>query len=330
MAVDRDALAALLDPAAQLRRERRLLLRAHHVESEPDPLDAGDLADVLDDLVLEARPQRAAGDGERDRHGDVTAVDLDFPDHVQLGDRTPQLGVDHVLERLQDLVAGRLHRIEPSRTSHRDRHAGRRLGEDRRMTWAGLVLKNLLRRKMRTLLTVAGVAIGVGLIVALLSITAGVKKTASDLIHVGRSDFGLFQTGASDLTRSLLPESLAANVRATLRRLEGRADLPAHRRGGEERLLDPARLRARRVPRAASGDPLRAPAARRRGARRRRRRQDLPPPRRRARPRAASAPSRIAGIFHGGDQFIDRSVVLPLEDGAGDRAAAERGDDASA
>jgi putative ABC transport system permease protein len=81
------------------------------------------------------------------------------------------------------------------------------------VTWAGLVFKNLLRRKVRTALTVAGVAIGVGLIVALLSITAGVKSTATQLIHVGRTDFGLFQQGASDLTRSVLPESLYAKVR---------------------------------------------------------------------------------------------------------------------
>jgi putative ABC transport system permease protein len=82
------------------------------------------------------------------------------------------------------------------------------------VTWAGLVLKNLLRRKVRTGLTVAGVAIGVGLIVALLSITNGVKSTANQLIHVGRSDFGLFQEGASDLTRSVLPQSLFARVKA--------------------------------------------------------------------------------------------------------------------
>jgi len=71
-----------------------------------------------------------------------------------------------------------------------------------------------MRRKVRTGLTVAGVAIGVGLIVALLSITAGVKKTANDLIHVARSDFGVFQEGASDLTRSVLPESLEARIRS--------------------------------------------------------------------------------------------------------------------
>lgn len=80
------------------------------------------------------------------------------------------------------------------------------------MTWTGLVWKNLVRRPVRTVLTAAGVGLGVGLIVALLSITAGVRQTAEDLIHVGRADFGLFQAGVSDFTRSLLPEELAAEV----------------------------------------------------------------------------------------------------------------------
>ena len=80
------------------------------------------------------------------------------------------------------------------------------------MTWAGLVVRNLLRRPARTSLTAAGVALGVALIVALLSITAGAKKTADQLIHVGRADFGLFQAGASDLTLSRLPEGLADEV----------------------------------------------------------------------------------------------------------------------
>jgi putative ABC transport system permease protein len=82
------------------------------------------------------------------------------------------------------------------------------------VTWAGFVWKNLLRRRARTALTSAGVAIGVGLIVALLSIAAGVRRTANDLVHIGRADFGLFQNGAADLTKSLLPEDLARRVRA--------------------------------------------------------------------------------------------------------------------
>ena len=81
------------------------------------------------------------------------------------------------------------------------------------MTWFGLVRKNLLRRPVRTLLTSAGVALGVGLIVALLSISAGTEKTAGDLIHVGRADFGVFQSGVQDATKSLLPVSLEARIR---------------------------------------------------------------------------------------------------------------------
>jgi len=80
------------------------------------------------------------------------------------------------------------------------------------MTWGGLVLRNLWRRPTRTVLTAAGVAVGVGLIVALLSVTNGAKQTAEQLIHLGHSDFGLFQSGTSDLTRSVLPESLAGEV----------------------------------------------------------------------------------------------------------------------
>jgi putative ABC transport system permease protein len=80
------------------------------------------------------------------------------------------------------------------------------------MSWAGLVWRNLLRRRARTALTAIGVGLGVGLIVALLSITAGVHRTADDLIHVGRADFGLFQQDVSDFTRSNLPERLAAAV----------------------------------------------------------------------------------------------------------------------
>jgi putative ABC transport system permease protein len=80
------------------------------------------------------------------------------------------------------------------------------------MTWSGLVWKNLLRRPVRTLLTATGVALGVGLIVALLSISAGAKRTAADLIHLGRADFGLFQSGVSDATRSLLPRRLEREI----------------------------------------------------------------------------------------------------------------------
>jgi putative ABC transport system permease protein len=80
------------------------------------------------------------------------------------------------------------------------------------VSWAALVWRNLLRRPARTALTAAGVSLGVALIVALLAITSGVHRTAEDLIHIGRSDFGVFQGEVSDLSRSLLPESIAASI----------------------------------------------------------------------------------------------------------------------
>jgi putative ABC transport system permease protein len=84
--------------------------------------------------------------------------------------------------------------------------------EDGGLTWASLIWKNLLRRPARTVFTAVGVGLGVGLIVALLAITNGVHRTAGDLMHVGRADFGLYQSDVSDFTRSLLPESLATKV----------------------------------------------------------------------------------------------------------------------
>jgi putative ABC transport system permease protein len=83
------------------------------------------------------------------------------------------------------------------------------------MTWLSLIWRNLLRRPARTIFTAVGVGIGVGLIVALFAISNGVQQTANDLTHVGRSDFGLYQSGVTDFTRSLLPESMGAAVERT-------------------------------------------------------------------------------------------------------------------
>ncbi len=179
------------------------------------------------------------------------------------------------------------------------------------VTWVGLVWKNLLRRRGRTALTSAGVAIGVGLIVALLSIAAGVHRTANDLIHVGRADFGLFQRDVSDLTRSLLPQTLeqqiasrpgiaqTASIYLWVGKVEGRSsflvfgldpnEFPYRRlvivqgsRGtADEALIGDHTASSLRL---GPGDVLHA------GNRR----------------------LRIAGIYHSGDRFEDQGAVLPL------------------
>lgn len=77
-----------------------------------------------------------------------------------------------------------------------------------------MVAANLLRRWGRTVLTALGVAVGVTTVVALLSVTGGVSRSAGDLAKLGQADFGVFQAGISDLTASSLPASIVPRIRA--------------------------------------------------------------------------------------------------------------------
>jgi putative ABC transport system permease protein len=77
-----------------------------------------------------------------------------------------------------------------------------------------LIVANLRRRTSRTALTAAGIAVGVAAIVALLALSAGLNRTAGQLIHLGRADLGLFQSDAGDPTASVLPLSLVPRLRA--------------------------------------------------------------------------------------------------------------------
>jgi putative ABC transport system permease protein len=76
-----------------------------------------------------------------------------------------------------------------------------------------LIWTNLLRGRTRTALTATGVAIGVASIVALLSLAAGIDRSAAGLINLGKAEIGLFQSGVSELTASTLPASLAERVK---------------------------------------------------------------------------------------------------------------------
>jgi ABC-type lipoprotein release transport system permease subunit len=77
-----------------------------------------------------------------------------------------------------------------------------------------LIASNLVRHKGRTIATAFGIALGVGVIVALLSVGAGLKRTAGQLVHLGQADMGIFQSGVSDPTASVLPTSLAHQLSA--------------------------------------------------------------------------------------------------------------------
>ncbi len=75
-----------------------------------------------------------------------------------------------------------------------------------------LIANNLLRRIGRTLLTALGVGLGVATIVALLSVSDGLTQTAAGFIHLGESDLGVFQSGVSDPTVSVLQTTLVARL----------------------------------------------------------------------------------------------------------------------
>lgn len=75
-----------------------------------------------------------------------------------------------------------------------------------------IILVNLRRRPARTLLTAAGIAVGVATIVALLSFTQGLRETAAGLVHLGGSDLGVFQADVSDPTASVLPQSMVGRL----------------------------------------------------------------------------------------------------------------------
>jgi putative ABC transport system permease protein len=77
----------------------------------------------------------------------------------------------------------------------------------------GLVAANLRRRWARTLLTAAGIAVGVAAVVALLALSAGLNRTAVEFVHLGRADLGLFQADAGDPTSSVLPLALEPQLR---------------------------------------------------------------------------------------------------------------------
>ncbi len=77
-----------------------------------------------------------------------------------------------------------------------------------------IVLANLRRRLTRTLLTAAGIAVGVATIVALLAFTQGLRESAAGFVHLGGSELGVFQADISEPATSLLPESAVSRLRA--------------------------------------------------------------------------------------------------------------------
>ncbi len=70
------------------------------------------------------------------------------------------------------------------------------------MTFFSFVLRSIARQRMRTALTVVGVAVGITTVVALGAVASGLRATASAMLRTGGADFIVAQKGSADLTFS--------------------------------------------------------------------------------------------------------------------------------
>lgn len=82
------------------------------------------------------------------------------------------------------------------------------------MRFSALVLKNLFRQRVRTALTMLGIAVGITTVVALGVVTSGLKAAMAELVTVGGADFMVAQQGAADLTFSAVGEREVEAIRA--------------------------------------------------------------------------------------------------------------------
>ena len=73
-----------------------------------------------------------------------------------------------------------------------------------------MTLKNLLRRKIRTLLTVLGISIGVAAIVALSALAAGLETGYNAMLTGSKADLILSQPDTFDISYSSIDESVGA------------------------------------------------------------------------------------------------------------------------
>jgi ABC-type lipoprotein release transport system permease subunit len=77
-----------------------------------------------------------------------------------------------------------------------------------------MILRNLARRKTRSLLTIMGIAIGVATIVMMGAMADGLAEGYTATLGGSGADLILTQQGAFDITLSALPESAAADIQA--------------------------------------------------------------------------------------------------------------------
>src|SRR3990172_5188537 len=83
------------------------------------------------------------------------------------------------------------------------------------MTFIALILKNIVRQRTRTFLTVLGISLGITTVVALGVVTESLKASSGQILKIGDAQFMVAQEGAADLSFSILPQNVVPAIQAT-------------------------------------------------------------------------------------------------------------------
>jgi putative ABC transport system permease protein len=83
------------------------------------------------------------------------------------------------------------------------------------MTFIALILKNIVRQRTRTFLTVLGISLGITTVVALGVVTESLKASSAQILKLGGADFMVAQEGAADLSFSIISEDDIPAIQAT-------------------------------------------------------------------------------------------------------------------
>ncbi len=81
------------------------------------------------------------------------------------------------------------------------------------MHFLGFILKNLLRRKFRSALTVGGVAVAIAAVVALVGIARGFETSLVELYQTRGVDLVVLRAGSTERLASSLPEKVGDEIR---------------------------------------------------------------------------------------------------------------------
>ena len=83
------------------------------------------------------------------------------------------------------------------------------------MTFFDLILRNLWKKKARSIGLLLAVAVAVMTVVTLDVTSSGLEQSAAAIISVGKADFTVAQKGASDTLASTIDRNELARIRQT-------------------------------------------------------------------------------------------------------------------